>query len=143
MTYERIALEETTDLIKKVVLDGFRRNNPSDTFISNLSDLRTQIMAECYDEDTFFSGNVDARLLRKIAAKYGFNVPRSCHGLLEVKNKRNDLAHGKISFVECSKNEAEETISQFKDNIIKYLSTLSNSIENFVKNKDYKRENIN
>jgi len=139
MICERIALEETTDLIRNVVLDGFRKNKPSAAFISSLSDLKTQIMSECYDEDTFFSGNVDAKLLRKIAAKYGFSAPKSCYGLLEIKNKRNDLAHGKKSFVECSKHEAEETIVKFKESIIKYLSTLSDSIELFVKNKNYKK----
>lgn len=107
---ERIAVEETTNLIRKVVLDGFRKRNPSERFISELTDIRTQIMSECYDDQKIFSGNVDAKLLREISAKYGFKVPKTCPGLLEVKTKRNDLAHGKISFVECSRNEAEETI---------------------------------
>ena len=125
MVCEHIALEETTDLIKNVVLDGFRKNKPSNTFISSLTDLKTQIMSECYDEDSFFSGNVDARLLRKIALKYGFKAPQNCLGLVEVKDKRNELAHGKKSFVECSKNEAEETIEEFKDHIIKGSSGFS------------------
>ena len=134
---EKIALEQTTHLIRKVVLEGFRKHSPREDFIKNLSDLRTQIMSECYDEDKFFSGNVDARLLRELADRYGFKVPKSCHGLLEVKNKRNDLAHGKLSFVECSKNEAEETVKKYKANIIKYLTSMADSIEKFVHNKEY------
>jgi hypothetical protein len=137
---ERIAIEETTDLIKKVVIDGFRKYNPSEKFIKNLSDLRTQIMEECHDKDKCFSGNIDAKLLRKIALKYGFKIPKSCYGLLEVKTKRNDLAHGKVSFSECSKNEAEETIVIYKNHIIKYMTTMAASVEAFIKEKKYKKQ---
>jgi hypothetical protein len=134
---EKVALEETTNLIRRVVLDGFKKHNLSDKFINSLSDLRTQIMRECYDTEKIFSGNVDARLLRSVAAKYGFKIPKTCYGLLEVKNKRNDLAHGKVSFVECSSNEAEESVKKYKDHIIHYLSSMADSIEKFVSNKEY------
>lgn len=135
---ERVALEETTNLIRKVVLDGFRKRNPSERFISDLTDIRTQIMSECYDDQKIFSGNVDAKFIRELSAKYGFRVPKTCYGLLEVKTRRNNLAHGKVSFVECSRNEAEETIIIFKDHIIKYLTSVSSSIEKFIREKEYK-----
>ena len=136
---ERIALEDTTCLIRKVVLDGFRnrKHSLSEGFMDNLSDLRIQIMQECYDKEKIFSGNVDAKLLRDLARKYGFNVPNNCDDLLKVKTKRNDLAHGKISFVEGSRNEAEETIQMQKENIIRYLSKMTENIERFVSNREY------
>ena len=138
MISERIAIEETTELIRKIVLNGFRKYGCSDDFVSQLSDLRIQIMNECYKEDELFSGNVDARLMRDMGKKYGFVAPAKCDELLEVKKNRNDLAHGRVSFVECSKNLAEESIFNTKDKVIRYLEGPAKSIEAFISNKGYR-----
>ena len=85
-----------------------------------------------------FSGNVDAKKIKEIADKYGFShqtdskFTKNGAKLVTVKEKRNDLAHGEISFQECGKDYTIQDIIAIKNEVIKYLEEILNNIEQFL-----------
>jgi len=50
-----------------------------------------------------FDGNLDAQKIRDICKAWGIRVPSKGDQLLTVKNNRNNLAHGDITFVDAGK----------------------------------------
>ena len=85
------------------------------------------------------SGNLDVKIIRdELSKMYGFDVPEKCDELLAVKNKRNKLAHGEITFSEA---EGEKTIQQLigmKENVVEYLRAVLTNVDAFIARKGYK-----
>ena len=85
------------------------------------------------------SGNLDARKIRDDLGKmYDFNVPERCDDLRDVKNARNKLAHGEITFSQAG---FDKTIPQFitmKDNVVEYLRVVLTNVDTFIARKGYK-----
>jgi MAE_28990/MAE_18760-like HEPN len=85
------------------------------------------------------SGNLDARKIRDDLSKiYDFDVPDRCNELVAVKNARNKLAHGEITFSEAGlKNTIPELIAM-KGNVVDYLRDVLTNVDTFIKRKGYK-----
>lgn len=82
------------------------------------------------------SGNLDADKIRQICKNHGiyFTLPRECRGgsvLSQVKDKRNDLAHGTISFMECGRDFSVNDIIKIKDETILFLRSVLESIKKY------------
>ena len=91
---------------------------------------------------TGISGNIDAISIRDVCKKHGiqFNTPRNCHGgekLTQVKDQRNQLAHGTLSFLECGRDFTAEDLHVIKDEVEKFLSGFIDSIESYYDNEEY------
>jgi hypothetical protein len=56
--------------------------------------------------------------------------------LVLIKKLRNDLAHGKISFVQCSEGTSVSDLRDLTNKISKYLLQVVISFEDFI-NKDH------
>ena len=57
--------------------------------------------------------------------------------LVEIKNKRNRLAHGEQTFYEVGKDFSVNQLRAFKDETFKYLSNVIANIEMFIFDKQY------
>lgn len=57
----------------------------------------------------------------------------------EIKNFRNQLAHGSISFSEMGAGKTFKQILEYKDKTFKYLEKYILEIEKYIHNKDYKK----
>lgn len=88
------------------------------------------------------SGNLDARQIRVIAEKYGFFVPEKCDELLEVKNFRNQLAHGERTFSEIGREKTVNELIKIYKKIFFYLRKILKSINGFIINKNYLKQPI-
>ena len=97
-----------------------------------------------YNKSKLFSGNIDCREIKKVSKKYGFEVPdHNSKGrpigdyILEVKKKRNSLAHGSISFELCGRETPPEHLVDLSAQTIVYLRGIIRSVSSFVRNNKF------
>lgn len=91
-----------------------------------------------YKTGNNFSGNLDAREIRKIAKKYGVTFEESCEETKTLKEFRNKLAHGEISFQDASNQKGIEYFDNLKTKIIDFLNNFIIKVEAFINQKEYK-----
>lgn len=87
---------------------------------------------------TEISGNLDAAKVRTLAKTYGFSVPERCDDLLKIKNIRNKLAHGEMSFSDAGAILVEELID-IKKNVFVYLQSILLNINDFIEHDRFKK----
>lgn len=116
--------------------------NSLNTFLLEIRDNSGKINKEFIA----FSGNVDVKLIRTEAVKYGITltVDREIHDkgakcLTEVKTKRNDLAHGRTSFADSTKDCSVQELQGYKDGVLEYLGCVLSNIEECVRLGKFKR----
>lgn len=90
-----------------------------------------------------FAGNLDARAIRKVCDEHGVShktLKRAKGGekLLIVKNKRNALAHGDESFVECGRDFTVSQLGEIKSETVLYLRAILRNIDAFTQKKAYR-----
>ena len=88
------------------------------------------------------SGNMDASQIFKICNSHGINfVPdRACKGgkrLADVKDERNWLSHGNLSFVECGRKYSLSDLLEIKDQAYIFLSGLLEEMEKYYNDESY------
>lgn len=90
-----------------------------------------------------FGGNLDARAIRKVCEEHGVShktlkKAKGGEKLLVVKNKRNALAHGDESFVECGRDFTVPQLGEIKGEAIVYLRAILRNIDSFTRKKAYR-----
>lgn len=96
-----------------------------------------------YQKKKLWNGNVDAEVIYKRAKEYGFNFDLDYHKtldgmrLMEVKDKRNQLAHGELSFEQCGQDTAIEDLIAIKEQTFFYLEAVLDGVEVYLEQKDY------
>ncbi len=95
------------------------------------------------EKDINLSGNVDYRTIKEVFKKHGLDVPND-HGskvgvgLKEIKDKRNTMAHGNVSFIDSARDTTLTDLSVYKTEIIDYLLQLNESVNSFIELENYK-----
>ena len=87
-------------------------------------------------------GNLDADAIRNICREHGivFYDDTNCRGgyvLSDVKDKRNNLSHGTISFVECGRDYSFEELITIKNEVVLYLEGLLVGINDYYINQKF------
>jgi len=89
-------------------------------------------------------GNVHFGELDKLAKKFGFDAGRDPYldeyqlaPLKEVKDRRNDLAHGTLAFLACGANVTIDQILAIKGEVVTYLGSLLDNIDIYLETKGY------
>lgn len=90
------------------------------------------------------SGSLDIRKVIEVFSKHGCrldetNRSKFSNSFLVVKNKRNNLAHGNISFSECGSNYLISDLQKFKEDILNGMQEVVNRAKEFISNKEYKQ----
>ena len=91
-----------------------------------------------YKTGNNFSGNLDAKEIRKIAARYGVTFDERSDEIKSLKEFRNKLAHGEISFQEASNQKGIEYFDNLKIKTIGFLNTFIIAVENYINQKEFK-----
>lgn len=91
---------------------------------------------------TAISGNLDAQQIRNVCNQHGivFQIDAASHGgivLETVKERRNDLAHGTLSFAECGRDYSIEDLCEIKDQTILFLHGLLDGMKQYYDEKQY------
>jgi hypothetical protein len=137
-----ISFNSLKERIKSLVINNTKRVN-SDKFVTQITDIATDIIKHTFKREELFNGNVDSRKIKKLSEQYGFNsdtdYERTKHGshLVTIKDKRNDLAHGIYSFTEVGKEYTIQDLEEMKDKTINYMSDILGNIELYLINKNY------
>ena len=83
------------------------------------------------------SGNLDAREIRKILQKYGLKFLNECPKLKLVKDYRNKLAHGEMSFEEVGRYLSFEELQVMLKETFSFMDAMINSVDEFIIKKKY------
>jgi len=145
--YEHLRNEETLfDNLKSslriLILNNVKSQSPSH-FLRNVQTLATDIVYQSFDPKKVAPGSIDARKIGDIATKYGFSKDttyKKCKNgntLVEVKDKRNDLAHGTISFAECGQETTVNDIKTAFSELSAYLGEIILNIEKYIDDQQY------
>lgn len=89
------------------------------------------------------SGSLDIRKVFEVFSKHGCkldetNRDRYSNSFLIVKNKRNNLAHGNVSFSECGSNYLVSDLEKLKNDILDGMQEIVTQAKNYISNKEYK-----
>ncbi len=91
------------------------------------------------DKDIHISGNIDAQEIRNLSKKIGFAESNNGRYLVNIKEKRNRLAHGEHTFHDVGKNFTVNDLILHKENTFEYLEDVIKNIEIFINNKKYQK----
>lgn len=137
-----ISFDRLKPEIKKIILQNLKKRSPDEIY-SLISKISTDIIMVSFNREELFSGNVDARSIRKVAKNYGFSSnteyskTKEGENLVKVKANRNDLAHGLKSFEEVGRDYTVEEIIRIKQEIIAYLDQILKNIQDYLNNQEY------
>lgn len=84
-----------------------------------------------------YSGNLDAKEIRTVLKKYGIDITQKCESLQKIKNARNQLAHGEISFEECGRQYSSQELHQLKENTERFMDIIFEEIYLYIHKKLY------
>lgn len=91
---------------------------------------------------TAISGNLDAQQIRNVCNEHGivFQPDERSRGgavLETVKERRNDLAHGTLSFAECGRDYSIEDLDKIKTQTVLFLRGLLVGMKQYYDEKQY------
>lgn len=124
--------------IRRIILFNLRQRNP-DKIMARLLDVARDMVTETFDAREEFLGTLDARAIRKTAARYGFDPPTEKTGwaLYEVKNNRNDLAHGNKSFSDVGRDTTPDKLEQARKQTVVILFLTLRSVARYLQEQRY------
>lgn len=128
--------------IKKTILKGLRVKKPT-KITDQIRNITTDIISISFNPDNISNGNLDARKIREIANNYCFSeetsYPECKNGkkLREIKNKRNDLSHGIISFSECGRDIAIGDLTNAFNETSSYLENIIENVRDYLDTQLY------
>lgn len=130
--------DECRQELKLEILKNFRNRNP-DKLVNRLNSMACDVIHETFASSEIFAGNIDAREIRKTAKRYGFEPPVGCQFslLLNIKNIRNDLAHGVKSFVEVGRDSSQEDLKNARKQTFDILDQTLKNIDTYLCSKCY------
>jgi hypothetical protein len=137
-----ISFDQLKPKIKLIVLQNLKNRSPKKLYLT-INQLSTDIITSTFDREKLFSGNVDARLIKEIAEKYGFSYQtdfaktKNGQNLVVIKSNRNDLAHGIKSFEEVGRDKTIEELLKIKEEALEYLRQILENIRDYLDNEEY------
>lgn len=89
------------------------------------------------------SGSLDFRKIQDVFSKHGCLLDNSsretiANSFLVVKNKRNLLAHGNISFSDCGAHYILSELLSYKEHIVDYMQDVVKKTYDYINNRTYK-----
>jgi len=132
--------------IKLTILQNLQscfKNSSAKSLHAKISQISIDIITVTFEREKIFSGNVDAKVIRETAEKYGFSCSTDCsktkngQNLLVVRETRNDLAHGIKSFEEVGRDKTIDELLAIKEEVVEYLRQILENIQVYLKNEEY------
>ena len=137
-----VSFDDIRPELKKIILVNLKRRNP-DKILDEIQDISLDIVQIGFNREELFAGNIDSKLIRETAKKYGFYSPTddkkitNGEDLYLVKNNRNDLAHGSKSFTEVGKEKGADELIKIKNQVVEYLEGILKKVETYIDKQEY------
>ncbi len=88
---------------------------------------------------SLYSGNLDSREIISVLEKYGIGFQERISELKTIKDKRNQLAHGELSFEEVGRELSLQQLNHMKERTFTYLEKLIDEINRYIEDEQYKK----
>jgi hypothetical protein len=144
---EDVFFNDLNDILKKYILNDFKKHyNNNDTDIL-CNPICKKILNDKYcDIKELFNGNIDDKAIREILCKnFGLNdYMKGRHkeergeSLRTIKNNRNNLAHGNISFNELGGDLSIDTVKTDFNTATKHLEIVLTNINSFITDEKFR-----
>jgi hypothetical protein len=137
-----VSFDDIRPELKKIILVNLKRRNP-DKILDEIQDISLDIVQIGFNREELFAGNIDSKLIRETAKKYGFYSPTddkkitNGEDLYLVKKNRNDLAHGSKSFTEVGKEKGADELIKIKNQVVEYLEGILKKVETYIDKQEY------
>lgn len=92
------------------------------------------------DRDAFkLGGNLDAKRIKALCDKHRIRyvAQDDKSALRMVKEKRNNLAHGDVSFSDCARDMTLKDLQDIKSAVVDFMQGILHGMENYYNNKEY------
>ena len=144
---EQVGFDELKEDVRKIAIKGLRKavslETPSELFNVSVP-ISSALIWLGFDKKDLFSGNLDGRLIKDKAKEYGFQLinhdraaSRDGARLLNVKTKRNELAHGGISFEDCGQETSVDELVAIFDEIKIFIRAVLDGVSEYLATKSY------
>lgn len=144
---------DLSEKLHRVILTSFQRGlteSKIGEYAKTNQDIRNNLLDLGYDKQRLFSGNIDCVIIDDYCKRYGFQayvyredgttpLQWDPEIIKNIKKKRNDLAHGSVSFAECGQNIVIDTIHNNLENVYAVLMAVFNGLNYFLETKRYLR----
>ena len=131
----------TISLRREIVRLFKKEADPSNSH--TFDDFPSAFVAIALAHGMELSGNVDARLIRKIGDTYGFShatrtsLTRDGSDLVTIKTNRNDLAHGRKTFEEIGRDHPTRDLLFLARRSMKYMDDILANVANYLDKEHY------
>lgn len=137
-----ISFDNLRDELRVIVIKNFNKNKSAKDLAHKIQEISVHIVSEGLDNKKMFSGNVNNEVIKELSKIYGFSAQthkktRDGNDLLNIKNHRNDLAHGSQSFKEIGRNTTADELLEIQERVICYLREILQNIETCISNQEY------
>jgi len=125
--------------------DKKKKETVIETIMSIANKIFTDTIALASNEINY-GGSLDARTIFATAKSMQINIDNvrriydnTIHGqvLIDIKKKRNWLAHGEKSFIEVGSSSTFSQLNEAKNYVCDFLGEFINSVEEYITNKHY------
>lgn len=144
---------DLSEKLHRVILTSFQRGlteSKIGEYAKTNQDIRNNLLDLGYDKQRLFSGNIDCVIIDDYCKRYGFQayiyredgttpLQWDPEIIKNIKKKRNELAHGSVSFAECGQNIVIDTIHNNLENVYAVLMAVFNGLNYFLETKRYLR----
>lgn len=125
-------------------------NDPSSNF-NTLINKNKEIVEKILKRDTllinikksFPAGNLNGEVIKTIWEEHGIDFPVDFYRpdiLRMIKERRNSLAHGTISFVDAVRDSSIKDMLDITEYVIRFLGKLIENIGEYIINEKYKEK---
>lgn len=85
-------------------------------------------------------GNLDSSKIIKLCDRHRIRYVNSTNGekLKIVKSKRNDLAHGAVSFSDCARDFTLQDLNDIKDDVIVFMQSILEGMKKYYDERGYR-----
>lgn len=145
---EELAFEQLNNKLQNICWKNFEGaiSEKAAKRLQNMA-INKALVSLGYHQYRHWSGNIDVKKIQAKAKAYGFeyvyvngdyeDVKRN---LLSIKDTRNALAHGRVSFEQCGQETAVDALIEYSQQAYAYLEVVLNGIEEYLENKGYVAE---
>ena len=135
MENKATTFDDLSEKLQKIVIQNLKKNKSPDNVLAAINNISLDIISASFDKQQLFSGNINAKDVKKIAKAYGFsyktNAIKTQDGkdLEKIRTNRNDLSHGVRPFKEVGKNATADELLEIKKRVICYLREILENID--------------
>ena len=153
LIYQNLMFDDCNDNLKQLVVVYYENVKSKVTDIHNEAPyilkfheyvtgnrgfgLTYQQMSKFY---SLYSGNLDSREIKTVLDKYGIDFQERISELKTIKDRRNQLAHGELSFEEVGRGLSLQQLDHMRETTFSYLEKIVDEIKKYIEGKQYKRE---